>query len=150
MSDNTKKTPWYIAGLHFECLECGTCCSGPDEGYIWITRPEIELVAKHLKMPVDKVRRKYLKRIGLHTTIAEQPRSKDCVFLKSVDGKKICSVYPVRPNQCRTWPFWSGNILSPNVWNIAAMKCPGVNRGTLYSFEEIEKIRKQKKWWPGG
>lgn len=141
---------WYIGGLHFECLECGHCCSGPDEGYIWITKPEIELVAKHLKMPVDTVCQTYLKRIGLHTTIAEQPKSKDCVFLKSVDGKKICSVYPVRPNQCRTWPFWSGNLLSPNIWNIAAMKCPGVNRGRLYSFEKIEEIRKQKKWWPGG
>ena len=143
-----EKHPWYIAGLHFECIECGSCCSGPDEGDIWITKPEIELLVKYLDIPVEKVREKYLKRIGLHTTIIEQPKSKDCIFLKSVEGKKICSIYPVRPNQCRTWPFWVGNILNPDAWNRSGRKCPGINRGTLYTFEQIEKIRKQKQWWP--
>ena len=143
-----KKHSWYIGGLHFECIECGNCCSGPDEGYIWIKKPEIELLAKHLNVPVEKLREKYLKRMGLHTTIVEKPKSKDCIFLKSVEGKKICSIYPVRPNQCRTWPFWFGNILNPNTWNRSGRKCPGINRGRLYTFEEIEEIRKQKQWWP--
>ena len=142
-----EKSSWYIAGLHFECGECGCCCSGPDEGYIWITKPEIELLVKYLNMPAKQVHKKYLKRIGLHTTIAEKPKSKDCVFLKSDNGKKTCSIYPVRPNQCRTWPFWSTNLLNSNNWNMAAMKCAGINRGSFYTFEQIEKIRKQKQWW---
>ena len=148
MSGNARKNPWYIAGLHFECIECGCCCSGPDEGDIWITKPEIKLLANYLGIPAEQVHQKYLKRIGLHTSIVEQPKSKDCIFQKKVDEKKICSIYPVRPNQCRTWPFWSMNLLSTDSWNMAAMKCPGINRGRLYTFEEIEKIRKQKQWWP--
>jgi len=142
------KFPWYVAGLHFECLGCGQCCSGPEEGYIWITVPEIKLLADFLDMPIKKLRRKYLKRVGLRTTIIEERFSKDCIFLKNIDGRKQCSIYPVRPNQCRTWPFWSENLTSPSAWNRTAQKCPGISRGRLYNCEEIEKIRKSKKWWP--
>ena len=141
------KNPWYVAGLHFECHECGQCCSGPDEGYIWITRKEIELISDFLKMPTEQLRKTYLKRVGLRTTITEQPVTKDCIFLqKTSEGQKQCTIYLVRPNQCRTWPFWTTNLTSPNTWNEATQKCLGINRGKHYSYEEIEKIKKQK-WW---
>lgn len=143
MAKNGNKTKWYIAGLHFECSQCGRCCSGPDEGHIWITKPEIELLAKHLDMTVEQLRQKYLKRPGLRTSIIEHPLSKDCIFLKNGG----CIAYSVRPNQCRTWPFWANNLRSPYDWNTAAERCPGINRGRLYTCEEIEKIKKQKCWW---
>jgi len=149
-STPNNKTPWYIAGLHFECTQCGSCCSGPGEGYIWATKPEIKFIADFLKISVEQLRQKYLKRIGLRTTIIEQPSSKDCIFLRKIDGQKKCVIYPVRPGQCRIWPFWSENLKNPNTWNKAAQKCPGVNHGRLYSFEEIEKLRKEKKWWADG
>ena len=140
-------TKWYVAGLCFECGECGRCCSGPGEGYIWVTRPEIELIAEHLKITPGELRRRYLRRVGLRTTIIEHAVTKDCIFLQQVDAKKLCVIYPVRPNQCRTWPFWPENLSSPDAWNEAAKKCPGINRGKHYSFEQIEKIRKSKRWW---
>ena len=153
MTNNSKlktqnsKLKWYIGGLHFECSQCGNCCSGPDEGYIWITRAEIELLAKHLGLSVGQLRKKYLKRVGTRTSIIEEAVTRDCIFLTKIGGKKGCAIYPVRPNQCRTWPFWSGNLTKPDRWNDAAVKCPGVNRGRLYSFEEIEQIKNSKKWW---
>jgi Fe-S-cluster containining protein len=61
------------------------------------------------------------------------------------EGKR-CVIYPVRPNQCRTWPFWGSNLTSLNAWNEAVKKCGGVNRGRYYSFEEIERIKKSR-WW---
>ena len=139
--------PWYIAGLHFECVRCGGCCSGPDEGYIWVTNPEIELVARFLEMSVGELRRRYLKRVGFRTTIIEQPSNRDCVFLREKQGRKQCMIYPVRPSQCRTWPFWPGNLASPDTWNRAAEKCRGINRGRLCSASEIDEIRKRKRWW---
>lgn len=142
------KTKWYIGGLHFECAQCGRCCAGPDEGYIWITRPEIEFLTKHLGITLKDARCEYLQRVGIRTTIIEEPRDRDCIFLNGKCGQKGCAIYPVRPNQCRTWPFWTGNIARPDDWNMVAQKCPGINRGRLYTFEEIEKIRKQRKWWP--
>ncbi len=143
-----KKTKWYIGGLHFECIKCGLCCAGPDEGYIWITRPEIELLIKHLGITLKHARCEYLQRIGMRTTIVEEPCGRDCIFLNGKSDQKGCAIYPVRPNQCRTWPFWTGNLARPDDWNMVATKCPDINRGRLYTFEEIEKIRKQRKWWP--
>ncbi|MBA7469289.1 hypothetical protein ES707_04556 [subsurface metagenome] len=141
------KSPWYAGGLHFECQRCGRCCSGPSEGYIWVTKPEIELIADFLKIPVGQVRHDYLKRVGFRTTIIEQPGTKDCISLREVEGRKRCMIYPVRPSQCRAWPFWSSNLTNPSAWNKAAQKCSGINHGRLYTYEEIEKIRKTKKWW---
>ncbi len=139
--------PWYAAGLHFECMECGGCCSGPGEGVIWVTRPESRMIADFLKVSSGRLRQRYLRRIGLRTTIMEEPQTKDCIFLYKQDDCKRCRIYPVRPNQCRTWPFWAGNLSSPHSWNEVARRCPGINRGRLYSGEDIERLKKQRTWW---
>lgn len=138
---------WYISGLHFECQACGNCCSGPQEGFIWVTKPEIEFIARFLKMSIAQLRKKFFKRIVFRTTIIEHPATKDCIFLDNINGQKKCRIYPVRPNQCRTWPFWPSNLSTHDAWNSTLQKCPGINRGRFYSFGEIEKIKRQKKWW---
>ena len=151
MIKKPSETLWYIAGLHFECQQCGACCAGPSEGYIWVTRPEIKLIADFLKMTPAEIRRKFLRRVGLRLTVIEERSTKDCIFLNrelhGLHGKqKGCMIYPVRPRQCRIWPFWPSNLKSPETWNETAKKCPGINRGRFYSYEEIEKIKSQK-WW---
>ena len=146
VADKNKNT-WYAGGLHFECQQCGRCCSGSSEGYIWVTRPEIKLIADFLKIKPEQVRQKYLRRVGLRTTVIEQSNTKDCVFLQRINGQKRCTIYSVRPSQCRTWPFWPDNLADADAWNKAAQRCSGINHGRFYSFEEIEKIKKSKKWW---
>jgi Fe-S-cluster containining protein len=116
------KSCWYIAGLHFECVQCGNCCAGPDEGYIWVTQPEIELIADFLKMTPGQLRRQYTKRVRFRTTILEESVGNDCVFLREEDGQTRCVIYPVRPSQCRNWPFWASNLASPAAWNKATRK----------------------------
>ncbi|MCI0499029.1 MAG: YkgJ family cysteine cluster protein [Planctomycetales bacterium] len=139
---------WYSCGLRFECVGCGNCCAGPQEGYIWISKPEIELLAKRLGMSAGSVKKAYLKHIGLKYSIKEDPVTKDCVFLTPAkDGCRGCAAYLVRPNQCRTWPFWSFNLHTPEQWEMAGQRCPGINRGRLYSVEEIERIKNQRRWW---
>jgi len=141
-------------------MQCGRCCAGPGEGYIWVTRPEIQIIADFLKISVEQLRRKFLKRVGLRITIIEHSGTKDCIFLNHGFGfrqsggprrlqgcQKRCMIYPVRPSQCRSWPFWPSNLTSPDTWNKAAQKCPGIDRGRFYSYEEIEKIKRNKNWW---
>ncbi len=141
------KEKWYIAGLHFECQQCGNCCCGPETGYVWLAKKEAELMADRLKITPNQLRQKYCRRVGLRTSLIEQRQTKDCVFLESRNGHKCCAVYGTRPSQCRNWPFWNSNLNSPNNWNEAALHCPGINRGRLYSFDEIERLKKRKKWW---
>ena len=112
-----------------------------------MTRPEIEIIADFLKLTVGQFRQKYLKRVGLRTTIIEHQTTKDCIFLQAGAGGKQCVIYSVRPSQCRNWPFWASNLAGPGDWNKAAQNCPGINRGRLYSFEEIEEINRPRKWW---
>lgn len=146
MTDKNK-VPWYAGGLHFECTQCGNCCSGPGEGYIWLTGEEIAYLADFLKMSTAQLKRDLLIRVGLRYSIIESRPSNDCIFLETIKGQKKCKIYPVRPNQCRTWPFWKSNLTSANTWNCAAQRCPGINRGKLYEYCEIEQKTDQIKWW---
>ena len=57
------------------------------------------------------------------------------------DGGMDCRIYPVRPRQCRTWPFWPVNLSSPETWALAAGRCPGINRGRIVLFEQVEAKR---------
>ncbi len=122
-----KKTPWYVGGLYFECVQCGGCCSGPGEGYIWLTRPEIEIIADFLKTTPGQLRREYLRRVGLRTSIVENSITKDCIFLQNGPGQRRCMIYPVRPSQCRSWPFWPDNLNNAGAWNKTAQKCAGIH-----------------------
>ena len=141
------KPVWYVNGLHFQCAACGNCCSGPCEGYVWVTAPEIKFIADFLKSSKEKLNHKYLRQVGLRYSILEQPINKDCIFLQKTGSGKQCVIYSVRPNQCRTWPFWPENLYSPDAWNEAVRRCPGMNRGKLYNCGEIGKSLASKVWW---
>jgi uncharacterized protein len=147
MNLGKNETLWYAAGLHFECLQCGRCCAGPEQGYIWLSRPEIRLIADFLKMPVNELKRQFLRRVGFRMTILEDPHTRDCVFLQQTSQGRGCAIYDVRPAQCRSWPFWESNLAGPDTWNSTGRGCPGINHGRLHSPEEIQVRNKNAKWW---
>lgn len=131
--------PWYAAGLAFECLGCGQCCAGPQEGYVWVTDEEIAAIANHLDLSNEQMRQRYVRKVGRRFSLIEQRGSNDCIFLSDDEGQgRFCRIYSVRPVQCRTWPFWASNISDPESWSEAAIKCPGINRGPLHDAAEIE------------
>jgi Fe-S-cluster containining protein len=101
-------------------------------------------IRMHLGLPqADRLDKRYFRRAGLRHSLREKPDG-DCIFLKREGGATICAIYPVRPTQCRTWPFWSHNLRSPNVWNGAHQKCPGMGTGRHHDFDQIEALRTQK------
>ena len=135
---------WYRAGLSFSCTQCGNCCSG-DPGYVWATKEEVARISKFLGRDDGRLDKKHLRRVGLRYSLTEK-RDGDCIFLKRDGEKSSCSIYPVRPLQCRTWPFWNENLRSPDVWNATGDRCPGINHGTHHDFVQIETTRTQKEW----
>jgi Fe-S-cluster containining protein len=60
-----------------------------------------------------------------------------CIFWSARDG---CTVYAVRPRQCRTWPFWRRNVASPTHWREAARGCPGIGQGERHDARTITAL----------
>jgi Fe-S-cluster containining protein len=139
------QSPWYENGLRFKCHQCGNCCTG-GPGYVWLTVNDMIKIAGHLKLTVDQFTRAYVKRIGNRYSLMEHINY-DCVFLRrDPETKKAgCSIYSVRPTQCRTWPFWNQNLRAPETWSSAADRCPGMrddgDAAPLYKLDYIEKCR---------
>ncbi len=139
-----QKTPWYSGGLAFECASCGRCCAGPEEGYVWISLAEIDALAEFLKLSPGEVQARHLRRVGRRFSLTEDAKTRDCVFLRyDSDGSGRCLIYPVRPRQCRAWPFWPVNLRDPDSWSQATRRCPGINRGRLHDQDEIQRKREQ-------
>jgi len=136
-AENVEENPWYSSGLSFECTQCGDCCSGPGEGYVWVTPQEIVALASAIGMSgqLEEFERKFTRKVGELTSLVEYSDG-DCIFL---DPKsRGCSVYEARPVQCRTWPFWKSNVKSTRTWAQTAKSCPGCNHGQLYNLIEIK------------
>jgi Fe-S-cluster containining protein len=126
--------PWYQDGLRFRCTRCGDCCTG-EPGHVWVNAEELAAIAEHRGEPVEEV-------VAMYTRVAHRGRSLgekgngDCVFFDRGAG---CTVYPVRPRQCRTWPFWESNVTTPEDWERTCRVCPGSGQGDLISAEEITR-----------
>lgn len=90
-----------------KCATCeGNCCIG-ESGYIWITVDEIEKLSNYLNISVDKLFKDYLVKYGYRFSIKEKKLSENnyaCIFFDT--NIKRCTIYDVRPNQCKTFPFW--------------------------------------------
>jgi Fe-S-cluster containining protein len=156
-----EKESWFAQGLRFECTGCGNCCTG-GPGFIWISEVELGRLSSHLQQPLPQVQQQYCRKVGGRVSLKEKPpnqhREYDCVFLRSealalpddgsegIHRRRQCQIYSVRPLQCRTWPFWSGLLAGPRAWEEAARRCPGMNRGRLYAYEEIIALRDAQDW----
>lgn len=128
--------PWYHKGLPFKCTGCGKCCTGAP-GYVWTHEEEIKQMAEYLHLSAEQFVQKYVRKVGSKLSLLEHSKTYDCVFLKG----KECTIYPVRPKQCKTFPWWKENIESKESWNEAGKACEGINHpeAPLISIEEIEK-----------
>ena len=130
--------PWYAGGLKFTCTMCGNCCTGA-AGVVWISEPEIAALAAHLSIPVEECRDRYTRRVDDRRRSLREFSDGDCIFY---DRSRGCTVYPVRPQQCRTWPFWDSCVETPEKWERTCDGCPGAGQGEHFTAEQIEARRK--------
>ena len=127
--------PWYAGGLRFQCVRCGRCCTGPP-GYVWLDKTEVSRIARFLKATPSEFERQYCRRVLWRLSLIEHPNG-DCVFLTPAG----CRIYPLRPAQCKSFPFWDDLLRSPEAWQALKARCPGVGKGKLCTLREIEEIR---------
>ena len=129
---------FFDKGLRFFCQECGKCCTG-EPGVIRVTQKEIDEIAKHLSITPTNIREFFCFPYEGVYTIREHEDGR-CFFYE-----KGCKIYPVRPRQCRSFPFWINIIRSKENWDKASKDCPGIGQGRMYSKEEIVGILKNEK-----
>ena len=116
--------PWYQDGLRFACTRCGKCCTG-EPGFVWVNDEELAALAAHRGEPIDEVRERFTRLTSRGRTLREKDNG-ECVFYDRQEG---CTVYAVRPRQCRTWPFWESNLATPESWERTCEVCPGSGGG---------------------
>ncbi|WP_397569650.1 YkgJ family cysteine cluster protein [Schlesneria sp. T3-172] len=126
---------WYSDGLKFKCTQCGNCCTG-SPGVVWVTDEELQAIADFRGESIGETRITHTKLLGGRRTLRDYPNG-DCTFF---DGQtRRCTIYPVRPPQCGTWPFWNSNLESQDTWKRGQTVCPGMGNGDLVQLEEIER-----------
>jgi Fe-S-cluster containining protein len=129
----SNRSYFFDQGIHFECRRCGACCTG-DPGIVYVEKDEAMRIAKYLCMEFSFFSGAYLYPLRAGYGIREHSDGR-CFFYDSG-----CAIYPVRPHQCRTYPFWFENLRSIKEWKRVCKACPGIGNGNLYSKEKILRI----------
>ncbi len=121
---------FFDSGLRFACQRCGQCCTG-GAGVVRVSPRELARIAQFLTMPEGTLAARACRLVGGELALKEKANG-DCIFH---DGG--CSIYPVRPAQCRTFPFWLKNLRNEEAWQDTARACPGIGTGEVHARERI-------------
>ena len=103
---------------------------------MWVDDSDIDSISRYLEMDRDEFSARYLRRVGWLLSLKDNP-DQDCIFWK--DG---CTIYPVRPPQCRTFPFWPDSLDNPEAWRTVGRSCPGVGQGRSYDLVRIGELQR--------
>ena len=133
------RKPFYADGLRFECTQCGNCCKIHGRyAYVYLIEKDVAAMSTYLGLSEPDFLERYCEaQDGWIVVRMDEPA---CPFLTE-DNR--CRIYPVRPKQCATWPFWEEN-LTPEAWEGPVKECcPGIGKGELVPAEEVLRIARE-------
>lgn len=107
----------------FDCRMCGICCEG--KGGIVVSPTDLPRICTFLNLQAPEFIAQYGE---YHNAKLKIRTGADgfCVFF--VQGKG-CSVHPAKPDICRAWPFFKGNMVDADSFNMAKEFCAGIRAG---------------------
>ena len=124
---------FFDSGIRFECRRCGNCCTG-SPGIVRISPQEIDSLADYLKLSAVDFIRLYLCRASDGLCLAEEKNGNCCFYHHG------CTIYPVRPKQCKTYPFWFSSLRSDIAWENTCRECPGIGTGWKFTRDQILEL----------
>ena len=129
--------------IRFTCQRgCTNCCEV--QGYVYLTEADLLNAARFLSMTPAAFERKYVLRTR-HLIRLRKPRAKQCHFL--VGGG--CGIHPVKPVQCRLFPFWPSWWKMGPRWRRTARSCPGIGQGPLIQIgDAVEAADEMRRAYP--
>ena len=137
MTTQDKDNQFYRNGLQFECTRCSNCCRHAP-GFVFLTEDDLINVQNATGLSRRDVLALYCRDVDMGVAKRVSLKEKenfDCIFWE----ESGCSIYHCRPLQCRSYPFWSGILVSRESWDREGMNCPGINHGKKHSKREIER-----------
>jgi Fe-S-cluster containining protein len=103
---------------------------------VFLTKEDREKLSNHLQLPVEQFAiqaefnsTRFTKDKTVQWILRDAAPT--CPFLRQ--GK--CSVYEVRPTQCKTFPYWPELLEKNNFKNEAKEACPGIGKGEEKKIE---------------
>ena len=120
-------------GLRFECQRgCTECCRR--RGFVYLTENDLLRAAEFLGMSPAAFEKRYVYRTRRLLRL-RTPRDLRCQFLRDSG----CAIHPVKPAQCRLFPFWPEMVENRREWRKAAAWCPGIGQGPLVQIETARR-----------
>ena len=128
---------WWAEGVPFTCQpDCGRCCDEPG-GIVYLSQNDVKRISEHAGLTAQEFLRKDCTTTLDGRYILRSNQSDGiCIYL---DEKKQCTIYEVRPQQCKAFPWWAENLRSKRSWNKVTSSCPGLTAedAIVISGEEI-------------
>ncbi|HOJ62958.1 MAG TPA: YkgJ family cysteine cluster protein [Spirochaetota bacterium] len=131
-----------LKSLEFKCQRCSNCCRH-QPGVVFLSEEDVKNIASFLNIDISTLLSKYCRAIyrnGEQIVALQERKNFDCIFWN--DG---CIIYPARPLQCKTYPFWPSLVESEENWKEEKKRCPGIDtQGDLKLEEKIDFYLKEK------
>lgn len=119
MAFNSDQESLLTASDIFKCHQCGECCKG--YGGTLVNDSDVQAIAGHIGVSAESVILDYCVQSDFGRVLV-QGKDGFCIFARS--GR--CSIHPVKPRMCKSWPFIEGVLRAPENWYIMAGACPGI------------------------
>jgi len=150
---------WVGPRVEFSCTLCGECCllywvpvTAHDAARIFKytgLRPRDFLALFPKEQAGEWSTSEILLKDGYYYLVLRKGLNGRCVFLRQLNGRRICSVYKVRPLTCRFYPFtyWrEDNVVVLGLHADAEGFCEGIGRGIPHEFSvEYEAVVKSSR-----
>ncbi len=133
-----------VEPFRFVCVPaCTSCCR--EKGFVYLSEENLRRAAAFLRLTPAAFERKYVYRTK-HLLRFRKPRGAQCHFLR----EQGCAIHPVKPAQCRAFPFWPELVADRAGWSATAAYCPGIGCGPPVPIETVHRIvTEMRESYPG-
>lgn len=107
----------------FDCRLCGHCCKGT--GGIVVSEKDLRRLCAFLDCTDQVFEAQYGHRRNGKLFIRSRA-DEYCIFFKEKAG---CGVHVAKPDICRAWPYFRGNLVDSESLELAKEYCPGIAQG---------------------
>lgn len=112
----------------FSCQRCGHCCFG--RGGIVVGQRDLPRLLAYFNMEKEAFLARYTELFdGKPTLITGNDGF--CYFFREGAG---CTIHEARPDVCRAWPYFRGNLIDEQSFAMAKEDCPGIVKTISHAF----------------